>query len=332
MRKLLAGYLIAAITIASLTGCGSDSTGGSIKSAESSNSGNMQWPERTIEVIVPFSAGGDTDIYGRLLSEAISKELGCTMVIINQAGVSGTVGARTVKDSPADGYKVLFNHSVATFQEALGATDYSFAEDFALAGTAIVDNTYVVAIRKEAGLKTMKEVIEYLEANPEGLTVGTCYGGGDQYVVMQLEKDCHVKFKQVDVGSSATERVAGIVGGQCDILPVNYGNIADYVTTGDLILLGTTGEERSALLPGTPTLKEQGYDAVFAKKYGFRFPKETSPEIVERFAEALKKTVTDKELEEKVNTYFAEMKFTSGNEQYKEEKEMVSTIKEFIGK
>lgn len=330
-RKLMSFALACVMGTALLSGCSSASSKTTEQSSADKNAEtDVKWPTRTIQVVVPFGAGGDTDIYARTACEYLQEVLGETMIVVNTAGASGVAGARQVLSADADGYTILFNHTAASFQEAIGACDFSFANDFALAGDIAVDNTFCLVIRSETGLKTMEEVINYLKENPEGLSVGTCYGGMDEYLVAQIENETGVVMKQLDVGSSASDRVAALIGGQVDLLPVNYVNIADYVTTGDLILLGTAGKERAATMQDVPTIMEQGINAQATKAYAFRFPKETDSAIVDKFTAAMKQVAENPEFAEKLAEYYTEPMYVSPEEQLKEELAEIEFMKTVV--
>ena len=134
-----------------------------------------EWPAKTVNVILPYGAGGDTDTYCRQLFQRVSKITGQTFVVINEQGGSGIVAAMDVMNKPNDGYTLLFNHTgAALVQEATGMVDFSYTNDFENVCTVAIDETYsLVAVSPEGeykqyskGWKTLADMIEYAKANP----------------------------------------------------------------------------------------------------------------------------------------------------------------------
>ena len=114
-----------------------------------------------------------------------------------------------------------------------------------------------------------------------------------------------IEMNSIDVGSSTANRLTAFMADQCDVLVVNYMNIADYIENGDFVVLGVCADER---VPGVdfPTLKEQGYDVVQSKLYEVRLPKGTDQAIVDKLSAAIEKVTTSEEFAETLATYYAQ--------------------------
>ena len=326
MKKLLSVILAGAMAL-SLTACGSSApattettaaagseAAGSEAAAEAPASSDTDWPTGTVNVTVPYNAGGDTDTYCRALFDRVGKKLGQTFVVTNLTGGSGMVAAMDVMGKKPDGYTILFNHTGASLvQEATDSVEFSYTEDFANCCTVALDQTYsLVAVSPEGkykqysrGWSDLEGMLADAKANPGKVRYSTVFGSTTQYVGQTLEKLASVQFDNIDVGTSSGDRLAAMLGGQVDIAAFNYVNIADYVEAGDLVVLGVMAEEHVDGID-FPTFKDLGYDVVSQKKYEVKFPKGTDQAIVDKLAAACKEVVEDPEFAEVLKTYYAE--------------------------
>lgn len=312
-KKVLSSLLAATLGVACLAGCGASASTGA--AAGGAAAGGDGWPTGTVTVILPYKAGGDTDTYCRALFQGVGAELGQTFVVTNMEGGSGIVAAMDVMNKPNDGYTVLFNHTGASLvQEATGTAEFSYTNDFTNCCTVAIDQTYaLVALNKDGqyknyakGWTNLEEMLADAKANPGTVRYSTVFGSTTQYVGQMLEKQAGVSFDNIDVGTSAGDRMAALMGGQIDIVAINYMNVADYITNGDLICLGVMAAERVDGID-FPTFAEQGYDKVVsAKKYEVKFPKGTNEAIVQKLADACKKVVDSEEFAATLKTYYAE--------------------------
>ena len=299
------------------------------------------WPTKTVNVILPYGAGGDTDTYCRQLFQRVSKILGQTFVVINEQGGSGMVAAMDVMNKPNDGYTLLFNHTGASLvQEATGMASFSYTTDFENCCTVAIDNTYaLVAISPDGefkqyshGWKTLADMLAYAKKNPGKVRYSTVFGSLTEFVGVTLEGQAGVQFDNINIGTSGGERMAAMLGGQCDILAANYMQVKDYIAKGDLVCLGIMSKER---VPGIdfPTFTEQGYDKVVApKKYEVKFPKGTDKAIVNKLAEVCKQVVVDDpSYGEVLAVYFAQPFYRDAEQMNKEDPEEVKELAAKLG-
>lgn len=321
MKKLFASALtLAMICSVLLTGCGSSgSGGGNAGGGNSGGSGETNWPAGTVSVILPYGAGGDTDTYCRQLFQRIGQKTGATFVVTNEQGGSGIVAAMDVLNKPADGATLLFNHTGAPLvQEAIGSVDFSYTDDFANCCTVAIDETYALVAIAPGGQysqyshswNTLEDMLAEAKANPGSIRYSTVFGSTTEYVGTMLERQAGVNFDNIDVGTSAGDRMAAMLGGQVDILAANYMNVKDYIENGDLVCLSIMAAERVDGID-YPTFAEQGYDTVVtAKKYEIKFPKGTDQSIIDRCAELCRQVVEeDESFAEVLATYYAKPLF-----------------------
>lgn len=312
MKKLFARSIALAMSCTLLLSACSN---GSNSNSSSSNSGETDWPTSTVSVVLPYSAGGDTDTYCRALFKSVGEKLGQTFVVTNLTGGSGVVAAKDVMGKKNDGYTLLFNHTGASLvQEATGTVDFSYTEDFANCCTVAIDETYsLVAVSKDGeysqysrGWENLEDMVADAKANPGVIRYSTVFGSTTQYVGQMLERDAGITLDNIDVGEDSAGRMAALLGGQVDLLAVNYMNVKDYIESGDLICLGVMAEERVDGID-FPTFVEQGYpNVVTAKKYEIKFPKGTDQAIIDKLAATCKEVVEDPAFAEVLSTYFAQ--------------------------
>ena len=326
MRKLLAAVLVSAMTL-SLAACGGSSSSSTTaaaapaaaetKAAEAAApaaAASVDYPKGTINVTIPYNAGGDTDTYGRALFDAIGKKTGATFVITNLTGGSGMVAAMDVMGKKPDGNTILFNHTGASLvQEATGTAEFSYTEDFTNVATVALDQTYALCAvspdgqykQYSRGWTDLPGMIEDAKANPGKLRYSTVFGSTTEYVGNRLCKLAGIEFDNIDVGTSSGDRLAALLGGQVELAAFNYMNVADYIEAGDLVCLGVMANEKVDGID-FPTFKEQGYDVVNAKKYEVKFPKGADPAMVEALSALCKEVCESPEFAETLKTYYAE--------------------------
>ena len=337
MKKIIA-FLLSTAMLLALASCGGPGTTSSAGSASPppAESGNtaptdvpLDWPKRTITVNVGFKAGGDTDYYARMMAQYMKDILGEDVIIVNTEGVNGQVAAREVLGADPDGYSCYFSHTVSLWQEACGMVeDFSYVDDFDLGGTIVAARTFSFAVSSRLGVHTMDELVAYAKAHPGEVKQASSYGGLGGYVGLQWKSQCDVETKLVDVGSSVSDSITAMLNGTLDLYCTNYGNLADYVETGEFVVLGVASEERCQYLPDVPTLKEQGYDILATKYYYVNWPKGTDPAIVDKFNDAMKQVSEMPEFQEAVSSFNGEVMYKSASEHETFAKELVSGMKE----
>jgi tripartite-type tricarboxylate transporter receptor subunit TctC len=337
MKKSLSRILAATMAMATLllTGCGNTSAPAASASATSaastSASTDIDWPKENITMVVPYSAGGDTDTYARQLAQGLSKELGTNVVVVNTTGGSGVVASSSVMTAKADGYTVLFHHTgVMLTQEAAESNEFSFFDDFEVVGTAARDDTYALIVRKDSPYQTTEDFIAYAKAHPGEVRFSVTYYGATHAVAAAMEREMGIEMNWIDVGSSTADRLTAFMADQCDVLAVNYMNIADYVENGDFTVLGICAEDRLEGLEDIPTLKEQGYNVIQPKIYEVRMPKGTDSAIVEKMSAAMETVVNSQDFADVLSTYYATPFYRNAADTIAQDQETVAELKEFF--
>jgi tripartite-type tricarboxylate transporter receptor subunit TctC len=215
------------------------------------------YPTRNITLIVPFAAGGSTDILARLVGGYLQQAFGEPVVVENRTGASGNIGTAMVARAAPDGYTFLFNTmSVHTMNHALFASmPFDGVKDFSpIAMLAYVTNTMVV--HPSVTATTVREFIGYAKANPGKIAYASAGAGSTNHLCGALfEKMTGVKMVHVPYRGGAPA-VLGTVAGQCQLFFTAGTQSLSHVKAGELRLLAVTEGKRSELLPDVPTVGE----------------------------------------------------------------------------
>ena len=252
----------------------------------------QSFPERPVTLIVPWSAGGGTDVALRALAEATSKHLGQRVTVENRAGASGTIGpAWMAKNAKPDGYVVSQIPITVLRLPHMTKTEFDPMTDF----TWIINltgYTFGVVVRADSPIRTWKDFIAYARTNPGKLTYGTPGTGTSLHITMEdIAAREGVKFLHVPFKGNA-DATAALLGGHI-IASADSTGWAELIDAGRLRLLVTWGAQRTKRWPQVPTLKEVGYDIVSVSPYGIAGPKGMDPRVVKILHDAFKRGSED---------------------------------------
>ncbi|MDB5618186.1 tripartite tricarboxylate transporter substrate binding protein [Tardiphaga sp.] len=252
----------------------------------------QDYPTKPVTLIVPWPAGGSTDISMRAIADAASKHLGQPIVIDNKGGGGGTVGPATMAAaSKPDGYTIsqipITVFRLPLMQEVSWNPDKDFSYIIHLTGY-----TFGVTTSSESQFKSWKDVVEFAKANPGKVTYATPGTGTSLHVGMeQIAALAGIKMTQVPFKGGAETNAA--VLGQHTMLQADSTGWRPLVDAGKLRLLMVWTAVRSPNFPDVPTLKEIGYPMVYDSPFGIAGPKGMDPKIVAKLHDAFKKAVED---------------------------------------
>ena len=251
------------------------------------SAGAAEWPTKTVQVIVPAGAGGDTDFNARTMAKYFEKITGKSMIITNMNGGGGTIATSEVKSAAPNGSTLLFGHTGQLIvNEVAGLADYGFSA-FDVACIAGVDKGTVFVTGKKSGIKGVADLVAKAKERPGTVIYGTELGGYSHLQGLIFQNLAGVKLKIVDTGS-ASEKITSLLGGRIDLGAITYGPVKDYAASGEMNIIAQFNSERNPLLGNIPTFKEQGVDFVMEKPYIVAFPKGTDPAIIARMASVMK--------------------------------------------
>jgi tripartite-type tricarboxylate transporter receptor subunit TctC len=240
------------------------------------------YPERPIKLIVPWGAGGDTDVIYRAFQPFFQQHLGGTIVIANIGGASGTKGAKEAKDSPADGYTIFAVHDSIHSTYWTGVADVAYTD---FEPICLVSSTpSILTASPKAPWKDFKSMVADAKKRPGQITVGATLGSTSHFFPALVEKAAGIKFKYVPYEGTAG-RMNALLGSHVDLGESNLTQ-KGKADAGHIRFLAIATEKRSEEIPNVPTLKEEGVDVEYAVNRGLLAPKGTPAPVLEKLRSA----------------------------------------------
>ena len=254
----------------------------------------QDYPTQPITVVVPFSAGGPTDTVTRLIAEPMGKELGQNIVIQNVTGAGGTVAAGQVAKAQPDGYTVLMHHiGMSTAPTLYSSLPFDPLKDFATVGL-VTEVPMTIIARKDFPANTLQEMVEYLKANADKVTLANAgVGAASQLCGMLFTKQIGVELTTVPYQGTGPA-LTDLIGGQVDIMCDQTTNTTGQILGGEVKAYAVTAEERLSNLPDVPTTAEAGLgDFQLRIWHGLYVPAGTDDAIVQKLSGALQAALKD---------------------------------------
>lgn len=267
----------------------------------------QDYPARPVTVIVPFPAGGPTDVVTRLLGQAMSAHLKQQIVVENVGGASGTVGAARAARSAPDGYTLfLHNISHATAPALYRSLPYDPIADFEPIGL-IVDVPQAVVSKTGIAAKTLPELITYLKANRATVNLAQAGRGSGSHLCALLFMSA-IDAKLTEVAYKGTgPAITDLMGGQVDLMCDQVSNTGNQIKAGTIRGYCVTTKTRVASLPDLPPCAEAGLPGFEASVWhGLYAPKGTPPAILGRVNEALRAALRDPTVKQRLGDLGAE--------------------------
>jgi tripartite-type tricarboxylate transporter receptor subunit TctC len=295
MKKSLLLMVVVFLVALMAVGCGTKDTAnteGEQATQEKEEKSKLDYPKKPIKLIVPWKAGGDTDVINRVAVKYLEKELNGKVVITNIGGGGGSIGAKEAMSASPDGYTLLAGHDSIAISNLMGNTDFSYFdfEPVALLTTA----NQLIATHVDNPWNDMKDVVKQLQEKPESVSFGATLGSTTHMVPLGIMDRSGTKFNIVSYDGTA-QRTQALLGKHLDLGSTTIPAAKEYIKANQLKMLAIASEERNPALPDVPTLKEQGIDFVNATNRGFFFPKGTPQEIVKLVSDALGKVAANPE-------------------------------------
>ena len=248
------------------------------------------YPSRPVKIIVPFGAGGPTDVYTRAIAEELRKSLHRPFVMENRPGAGTTIGTDVVAKSQPDGYTLLMVSGTQTVNETLYAhKPYQLMRDL-VPIAPLIDTDLVLVVHPSVPAKTLGELLALARAKPGTLNYGSSGPGSNYHMAGELLKNLtgidimHVPYK----GSTGARN--DILSGQIQILFDSVPTMAPQIKAGMVRALGTSGKSRSPILPDVPTMAEAGVPGFNATLWvGFMVPAGTPKPIIDKLHDEITK-------------------------------------------
>lgn len=260
--------------------------------------GAAGYPDKVINLIVAFPAGGGTDLVARALVPYLQKNLGgATIVVLNRPGAGGGIGFAALASAPPDGYTIGFINTPNVLTIPIERKATFTWQSFDLLGN-VVDDPGNFAVHADSEFKSLAQLVAYAKAKPGDVTVGTTGTGSDDHLAMlTFEKAAGIKMTHIPFKGASDVRTA-LAGKQITVGAINIGEALQFAKGGvPLRNLGVMSATRTSLAPDVPTFKEQGFDVDFASLRGLAAPKGLPSDIRDRLVKAVEQAVADPEFQ-----------------------------------
>jgi tripartite-type tricarboxylate transporter receptor subunit TctC len=249
------------------------------------------FPEKEVQIIIPWAPGGATDLVFRALAASTAKYLGQAVVIVNKAGGGGAVGYTEAMKAAPDGYTLATAATPLTILPHQTKTAFTYQNFDPIINT--VSDPSMFLVRAEAPWKSLKEFIDQAKKNPGMISVGNSgSGGGVHLVALAFEKAAGIKFNHIPF-SGGGPSVTALLGGHINAVSVSPPEGISQIQAGKLRIIALFSDSRLELFPGTPTVKEQGVNFTMGMWRGLVAPKGTPPDAIQKLHDAFKKGMDD---------------------------------------
>lgn len=340
MKRILSA-LLASLMMLTLVACGgkstqpgaSGSTGGSSGSGgNSSSSQGTGWvPAENIELVIPFSAGGGSDIFARKIVEIIESKKMCPVSVIpnNKPGGSGVVGYTYLNSKGDSPYFIATTSSSFYSQPLSNNSPLSCYDDFSFVSHLCKDPNLVVA-NPSRGLENLQDMIDFAKANPGVLKYGGTGNVSDDAILMyMLNKLCGIELVYVPYDSGA-EVLAAILGGHIDLCGMSPSEAGEHLTSGALIPLAVSADQRLDIIPDVPTFEESGIAMNHQQSRGVVMNAGVPQEAVEYYSDLMRQVTETEEWQKFLKENVMVGAYMPSEEYVEFNKELADNYKEFL--
>jgi len=260
----------------------------------------QQWPNRPIQVIVPFAAGGSTDIAARLVGQHLGRVFGQQVVVENKAGANGNLGIELASKAAPDGHTLLIVPETIISNPHVYKVGYDPLKDF-MPVAQISRQPIVLAAHPTLGVKTIAELVALAKKEP-GMRYGTGSGAGSQQhmVTAWFAKIAGIELEQVSYRGGG-QAINDLIAGHIKLGTLGSTPLIPHYKAGRLLLLAQSTAARSPALPDVPTFEQAGIKALTSDQWlGVFVPQGTPPAIVARLNEEIGKALADPAIKKNV--------------------------------
>jgi len=251
------------------------------------------FPTKPVELIVPWAAGGRTDLIGRVFAASAGKHLRQSVVVVNRPGGGGATGTVTAMNALADGHTLLVATIGGNVMRPLSTSVPYRYDSFAPVGQ-IAASTIALAARPDRPWKTLAELIADARKRASPPTFACPFGVVPHLTMIALAQRDGVELKLVPQDGDGRS-VTAVLGGHVDMVIGSPAALLPHLKTGDMRALATFGETRDPVLADVPTAKEQGFPVVATPWTGIAAPKATPPEVLSKLRQVFESVMKDPE-------------------------------------
>jgi tripartite-type tricarboxylate transporter receptor subunit TctC len=276
----------------------------------------QQFPARGLTVVVPYSAGGGSDISARLLARDLEPIFGKPVTVENRVGGGGWVGWGSLATSTPDGYTIGYINAPSMFAGYLDKQSGGNRKENLESFTPLINHVFdpnMWAVRPDSKFHSVKDVIDEAKKRPGTITLnGGGYGTDDHIAVLGIGAKTGTSFQMVQFRGTP-EGKTQVLAGNIEVYACNVSEGAEDVKAGLVRPLGVMADKRSEFLPNVPTFREQGFDEVWAVSRGIAGPGGLPKDIETTLIGFLEKTITTKEHKEKAEKLALEPRVIKGD-------------------
>jgi len=249
------------------------------------------FPTKEVQIIIPWAAGGATDLIFRALAGTTGKNLGKAVVVVNRPGGAGAVGYTECMRSQPDGYTLVSAITPLTILPHQVTTAFTY-KSFAPV-INVVRDPGMFLVRSDAPWRSLREFLDYAKKNPGMITVGNSgAGGGVHLIALAFQQAAGVKFNHIPF-SGGGPSVTALLGGHINAVTVSPPEGIEHVKAGKLKIIALFQDKRFELFPDVPTVKEQGIDFVMGQWRGLAAPRGTPADVIKKLHDAFRKGMDD---------------------------------------
>ncbi|GAB2731161.1 tripartite tricarboxylate transporter substrate binding protein [Comamonas sediminis] len=270
------------------------------------------YPNRPIVLIVPYGAGGVSDVVARALALSMGKQLGQSIIIENKPGAGASMGVMDMKNAKPDGYRLTLSPVGIFRQPHIQKVSYDPIADLTYVA-AFMSYDFLLAVAQDSPFKSVKDIVDQSKKQPGSVDYGTPGKFSANHVLMALlEKKAGVQFTHVPYKGDA-EAVNALIAGHTKTGV--FGNtVLPHMQSGKLRALAIASETRPSAFANVPTFREQGYEVVTPSPLGIAGPKGLPPDIVRKLETAVKSAMDDPAFQQAAANYGVRLEYRNAQD------------------
>ena len=272
-------------------------------------------PCSTAKLIVPWGAGGGTDVLFRIFAETANKQGANPQIqVVNMGGQGGNKGAKEARKAKADGCTLFAIHQSALTSNLTGRVDFTWD---AFEPVAMLTRTpLIVGANPDVPYNNTTEMVANAKSRPGELLTGGTLGSTSHFFFLLIEDATGVKLKHISYDGTR-QRMTALLAKTIEIGEINLASAKKYIQTNELKALGISTKERHPDIPDVGTLQEQGIDLIFGTDRGIMLPKGASKEVIQHFVDILAKVTSDPAYRKSIEAKGSTVEFIAGDEYVK---------------
>ena len=249
------------------------------------------FPTKEVQIIIPWAAGGATDLVFRALAAVTAKQLGKAVVVVNKPGGGGAIGYTEVMQARPDGHTLVTAVTPLTILPHQASTAFTYQNFEPIIN--VVEDPAMFQVRADSAWKSLAEFLDYAKKNPGMITVGNSgAGGGVHLIALAFEKAAGVKLNHIPFAGGGPS-ITALLGGHIHAVSCSPPEGIAHVKAGKLRIIALFSEKRMEAFPAVPVVREQGVNFTMGQWRGLAAPKGTPPDVIKKLHDAFKKGMED---------------------------------------